>query len=124
MEMAPGVRAGYLAQRPPDPGSEESVLDYLLRRHPGPAVELRAMAGKVLFRDPAALRAAHASEGELRLAEVAAIFARRPDLRARLAAGGLEAVQQRTWDRALQQLAAGYERSRQGAGTTHVSQAA
>jgi glycosyltransferase involved in cell wall biosynthesis/predicted metal-dependent phosphoesterase TrpH len=40
---------------------------------------------------------------------------RRPALRQRLAAGGLEAVRDRSWQRALAQLADGYARARDGA---------
>jgi glycosyltransferase involved in cell wall biosynthesis len=40
---------------------------------------------------------------------------RRPALRQRLAAGGLEAVRDRSWERALAQLADGYARARDGA---------
>ena len=79
VERASGLRVGYLPQLSlPDP--EESALDFVLRRVDAPGEEVRAILGKVLFGDPARLRAADLSVGQLRRVECAALFASRPDL--------------------------------------------
>jgi macrolide transport system ATP-binding/permease protein len=80
VERRPGLRAGYLPQVPEAPGPGASLLDYALRRFDGPAEELRPILGKVLFADPASIRAADVSLGELRRIECAALFAAAPDL--------------------------------------------
>jgi macrolide transport system ATP-binding/permease protein len=79
VERAPGLRAGYLPQLS-IPDAEESALDFVLRRVDAPGEEVRAILGKVLFGDPARLRAADLSVGQLRRVECAALFAARPDL--------------------------------------------
>ncbi|HYW23968.1 MAG TPA: ABC-F family ATP-binding cassette domain-containing protein [Terriglobales bacterium] len=80
IERRPGLRTGYLPQVPDAPGRGASLLDYALRRYEGPAEELRPILGKVLFADPAGVRAADVSLGELRRIECAALFASAPDL--------------------------------------------
>jgi ATPase subunit of ABC transporter with duplicated ATPase domains len=79
VERVPGLRIGHLAQLSV-PGAAESALEFALRRADAPADDVRAILGKVLFGDPARLRAADLSVGQLRRAECAAIFASRPDL--------------------------------------------
>jgi ATPase subunit of ABC transporter with duplicated ATPase domains len=80
VERRPGLRIGYLPQVPEAPGPGASLLDYGLRRFDGPAEELRPLLGKVLFADPAGVRAGDVSLGELRRVEFAALFAGAPDL--------------------------------------------
>jgi ATPase subunit of ABC transporter with duplicated ATPase domains len=80
VDRRPGMRAGHLPQVPDAPGPGASLLDYALRRFEGPAEELRPILGKVLFADPAGIRAADVSLGELRRIECAALFAGAPDL--------------------------------------------
>jgi macrolide transport system ATP-binding/permease protein len=80
VERRPGLRVAHLPQvpAPPDPGA--SLLDYALPRFAGPAEELRPVLGKVLFADPAGIRAGDVSLGELRRVECATLFAGSPDL--------------------------------------------
>ena len=80
VERRPGLRVGYLPQVPEAPEPGASLLDFALRRFAGPAEELRPILGKVLFGDPARVRAADVSLGELRRIECAALFASAPDL--------------------------------------------
>jgi ATPase subunit of ABC transporter with duplicated ATPase domains len=80
VERRPGLRMGWLPQVPDAPAPGASLLDYALRRFEGPAEELRPVLGKVLFADPAGVRAADVSLGELRRIECAALFAGAPDL--------------------------------------------
>ncbi|HEX4212804.1 MAG TPA: ABC-F family ATP-binding cassette domain-containing protein [Candidatus Dormibacteraeota bacterium] len=77
---AQGLRLGRLRQVQLDLVPRETLLEHVLRLQPAPAEELRAILGKVLFRDPASMRASEVSEGELRRAECAALFASAPDL--------------------------------------------
>jgi ATPase subunit of ABC transporter with duplicated ATPase domains len=63
------------------PGTNgESLLAHVQRLYPTPEHELRPLLGKVVFGDPARLRAADVSEGERRRAECAGLFASQPDL--------------------------------------------
>ena len=80
VERRPGLRLGYLPQVPEAVGAAMSLLDFALRRYRGPAEELRPILGKVLFDDPARVRASDVSLGELRRIECAALFAGAPDL--------------------------------------------
>ncbi len=80
VERRPGLRVGYLPQVPDAAGDMASLLDIALRRFSGPAGELRPILGKVLFADPARVRASDVSLGELRRIECAALFAGAPDL--------------------------------------------
>ncbi|WCB92892.1 glycosyltransferase [Baekduia alba] len=58
------------------------------------------------------------------LADAVVALAADPDARARLAAAARSAVAQRTWDRALERLAAGYRRALDGAAAREVRHAA
>jgi macrolide transport system ATP-binding/permease protein len=80
VERRPGLRVGYLPQVPEAAGAGATLLDFALRRFDGPAEELRPILGKVLFADPASVRAADVSLGELRRIECATLFAAAPDL--------------------------------------------
>jgi ATP-binding cassette, subfamily F, member 3 len=80
VERRPGLRVGWLPQVPEAAAAGASLLDYALRRFDGPAEELRPVLGKVLFADPAGVRASDVSPGELRRVECAALFAGAPDL--------------------------------------------
>jgi hypothetical protein len=51
-------------------------------------------------------------------------LARSPRLAARLAAAGVEAAKTRTWEDAMERLAAGYRRLLEGGGTGELSRAA
>ena len=75
IERAPGLRVAYLTQEPTIEDWKASLLDFGLRRFDGPAEELRAILGKVLFADPARVRTGDVSLGELRRIECAALFA-------------------------------------------------
>ncbi|MDQ6922067.1 MAG: ATP-binding cassette domain-containing protein, partial [Candidatus Dormibacteraeota bacterium] len=79
VEQAAGLRIGHLPQVSV-PEAAESALEFALRRANAPGEEVRAILGKVLFGDPARLRAADLSVGQLRRVECAAIFASGPDL--------------------------------------------
>ncbi|HXM56085.1 MAG TPA: ABC-F family ATP-binding cassette domain-containing protein [Candidatus Dormibacteraeota bacterium] len=80
VERRPGLRPGYLPQVPTVEGPGMTLLDFALRRFDGPAEQLRPILGKVLFADPARVRAGDVSLGELRRIECAAVFAAAPDL--------------------------------------------
>ncbi len=80
VERRTGLRIGYLPQVPEGAGAMASLLDFALGRFRGPAEELRPILGKVLFADPARVRASDVSLGELRRIECAALFAGAPDL--------------------------------------------
>jgi ATPase subunit of ABC transporter with duplicated ATPase domains len=80
VERAPGLKIAYLTQEPVVDDWKESLLDFGLRRFSGPAEELRAILGKVLFADPARVHTGDVSLGELRRIECAALFASAPDL--------------------------------------------
>jgi macrolide transport system ATP-binding/permease protein len=80
VERRPGLRIGYLPQVPEAATPGATLLDYALRRFVGPAEDLRPILGKVLFADPASVRAADVSLGELRRIECAAVFAAAPDV--------------------------------------------
>ncbi|HEY4028205.1 MAG TPA: ABC-F family ATP-binding cassette domain-containing protein [Candidatus Dormibacteraeota bacterium] len=80
IERRPGLRLGYLPQVPTVGDRRQSLLDFALRRFAGPGEELRPILGKVLFGDPARVRAGDVSLGELRRIECAALFAGAPDL--------------------------------------------
>jgi macrolide transport system ATP-binding/permease protein len=80
IERRPGLRVGYLPQVPVVGDRRQSLLDFALRGFGGPADELRPILGKVLFGDPARVRAGDVSLGELRRIECAALFAGGPDL--------------------------------------------
>jgi macrolide transport system ATP-binding/permease protein len=80
VERRAGLRVGYLAQTPAVDDPRASLLDFALRGYAGPAETLRPILGKVLFGDPARVRAGDVSLGELRRIECAALFASAPDL--------------------------------------------
>jgi ATPase subunit of ABC transporter with duplicated ATPase domains len=80
VERGHDVRVAHLTQVPAVDDPAASVLDHALRAFPGPADQLRAILGKVLFADPARLRTGDLSLGELRRVECAALFASDADV--------------------------------------------
>ncbi|HKF78803.1 MAG TPA: ABC-F family ATP-binding cassette domain-containing protein [Candidatus Dormibacteraeota bacterium] len=80
VERAPRTRIALLAQAPavPEPGA--SLLAFAASRHAVPTEQLRVVLGKVVFGDPARIRADDVSVGELRRAECATLFASAPDI--------------------------------------------
>jgi ATPase subunit of ABC transporter with duplicated ATPase domains len=79
VERAPGLRIAHLPQVSAARRGD-SALDFALAVAAVPGEQLRAILGKVLFTDPARLRASDLSVGQLRRAACAALFASRPDL--------------------------------------------
>jgi macrolide transport system ATP-binding/permease protein len=79
VERAAALRVAHLPQvSAAAPG--QSALDLAMAGTDASVEEVRALLGKVLFTDPARLRAADLSVGQLRRAACAALFASRPDL--------------------------------------------
>ena len=76
----PEVRLGILPQVVVPETGGASVLDHVAAVVDLPLDELRPLLGKVLFSDVARRRAADQSEGELRRAVLAGLFAGGPDL--------------------------------------------
>ena len=80
VERTAGLSVGHLAQSTAVPDPKTSLLDYGLALTALPADRLRPLLGKVLFDDPARLRAGDVSQGELQRVELAALFAAGHDL--------------------------------------------
>jgi ATP-binding cassette, subfamily F, member 3 len=80
VDRTAGVTVGHLAQSTAPPDPRTSLLDFGLALAPMPAERLRPLLGKVLFGDPARLRAGDVSQGELQRVELAALFAAGHDL--------------------------------------------
>src|SRR5262245_48902445 len=80
IERTSGLRTAYLPQEPALDDRKATLLDFGLRGFHGPAEQLRAILGKVLFADPARVRTGDVSLGELRRIQFAALFASAPDL--------------------------------------------
>src|SRR5262249_14441313 len=80
IDRASGLRTAYLPQEPVLGDRATTLLDFGLLRFQGPAEQLRAILGKVLFADPARVRAGVVSLGELRRIEFGALFASGPDM--------------------------------------------
>ena len=80
IDRASGLRTAYLPQEPVLDDRATTLLDFGLLRFQGPAEQLRAILGKVLFADPARVRAGDVSLGELRRIEFGALFASGPDM--------------------------------------------
>ena len=80
IERTSGLRTAYLPQEPALDDRKATLLDFGLRGFHGPAEQLRAILGKVLFADPARVRTGDVSLGELRRIEFAALFASAPHL--------------------------------------------
>lgn len=76
----PEARVATLPQVVVPTGGRFSVLDHVSGLVDVPAQDLRPVLGKVLFSDVARRRAADQSEGELRRAVLAGLFAGAPDL--------------------------------------------